>query len=430
MVAPFLEIKFLNSIPSITEIPVDNFKNPVIIDQNIEGLVFTETEIVSSSQNSPLFYIYLVITLFFIFRFLNNILKVYNLTRTNYERLGSLKLIKSNDSDLVSSFFNYMFINENHTLTNTEYLSVLKHETIHSKQLHSIDIILSELFICTFWFNPFIWLYKKAILQNHEFIADEVSVLSGIDIENYSNTIINLGKQDYRIPLTSGFNFIQIKNRIIMLHQTKSSVLNQALKISVVLILFAGIFVFSSYKDLKEPLVVVIDAGHGGKDPGNMTDVKEKEIILEISNLLATYSNEKIKIIQTRSADKFLSLQERADIVNNANADFMISLHCNSHKDELVSGVEAYYLDKNETKETSQKYSNILIENKLNVFSKSHGIKVANLYLLKNVKCPATYLELGFLSNKTDKAILTNKSKREVIAKSIFESLNKIRSSK
>ena len=66
--------------------------------------------------------------------------------------------------------------------------------------------------------------------QNHEYIADDQSVSSGIDIENYSNTIINLGQKEWRVPLTSGFNFIQIKNRIIMLHQSKSPVLKQTLK--------------------------------------------------------------------------------------------------------------------------------------------------------------------------------------------------------
>lgn len=428
--APFFEFEFLDAVPRITEITVENFDETKEVNHDIESLVLKESKSIHSSNKSALFYIYLVITLFFVFRFFKNLFKIYKHTRICYKRLGSLKLIKCNDSDLVSSFFNYMFINENHRLTNAEYLSILKHESVHSKHLHTIDIILSELFICVFWFNPFTWLYKKVILQNHEFIADEISVLSGIDIEKYSKTIINLGKQDYRIPLTSGFNFIQIKNRLIMLHQKKSSVLNQALKITSVILLFAGIFVFSSYKDLKKPIVVVIDAGHGGKDSGNKTDVKEKEITLEISNLLASYSNDKIKIIQTRTSDEFISLNQRSKIVNNANADLMISLHCTSNKDNSINGVEAYYKDDNDNKDTSYNYSEVLIENKFNVFSKSRGIKVANFYLLKNVNCPAIFLELGFLSNKEDKAILTNTSKREVIAKSIFESLNKIRSSK
>ncbi len=116
------------------------------------------------------------------------------------------------------------------------------------EELHTVDIILLELLICVFWFNPFIWLYKKAIFKITNLLQMTNPSLSGIDIENYSNTIINLGQKEYRVPLTSGFNFIQIKNRIIMLHQSKSSVLNRTLKITSVILLFAGIFAFSSCK--------------------------------------------------------------------------------------------------------------------------------------------------------------------------------------
>lgn len=85
---------------------------------------------------------------------------------------------------------------------------------------------------------------------------------------------------EYRVPLTIGFNFIQIKNRIIMLHQSKSSVLKLTIKSVIVLSLFTGVFMFSSFKDLKVPLIVVVDAGHEGKDYGHLN---EKDIALNIS---------------------------------------------------------------------------------------------------------------------------------------------------
>ncbi len=430
LLAPFLEIELFKSIPRITEIEIEKLTDPLVEKPYVEDITFGEIKPTETRSTPPFFYVYFMISSFLLFRFLKNLFQIFRLTKQKSKRVGKLKLITITDSDLVSSFFNFMFIPKNQVLSDNDYLSIITHETIHYKELHTIDILFIELLNCVLWFNPFMWLYKKAILQNHEFLADEKSILSGIDIENYSNSIINLGQKEYRVPLTSGFNFIQIKNRIIMLHKSKSSVLKQTLKIGIVLVLFAGIIMLSSYKDLKEPIVVVIDAGHGGKDSGNITDVKEKEIILEISNLLTSYSNEKIQIIPTRASDEFISLNERSEIVNKANADLMISLHCNSHNDNSVNGVEAYYKDDNENKDTSYKYSKVLIENKFNVFSKSRGIKVANFHLLQNVNCPAIYLELGFLSNKEDKAILTDRSKREDIAKSIFESLNKIRSSK
>jgi hypothetical protein len=267
-----------------------------------------------------------------------------------------------------------MFIPKYHALSRGDYESIIAHETVHSEELHTIDIILLELLSCVFWFNPFIWLYKKAVLQNHEFIADEKSVLSGIDIENYSNTIINLGQKENRVPLTSGFNFIQIKNRIIMLHQSKSSVFNRTLKITSVIFLFTGIFALSSCKDLddtlsSEPLLVIIDAGHGGKDSGHLSEHEvEKTIILQITNLLASLSDDKVEIVLTRNNDEFLELSERADFINNIKPNLFLSLHCNAHSDASIRGTEAYFNPKHQDAETSFEYADVLIEHQLDNF--------------------------------------------------------------
>lgn len=431
LLAPLLEIEMFDAVPSITEIPVQAFTESVVVSQSIEEVSSDPVEIVSEIQRSPLFYIYLMSSLFLLFRFSKNIFKLYKLTRGASERLGKLKLIKSHDSELVSSFFNYMFIHEKQTLNDEDYLSIIKHETVHCEELHTVDVILVELLICAFWFNPFIWLYKKAMLQNHEYIADDKSISSGIDLENYSNTIINLGHKAYRIPLTSGFNFINIKNRIIMLHQSKSSVVKRTFKMTSVLLLFAGIFAFSSYKDLKNPLVVVIDAGHGGKDSGNLSEQnKEKYIVLQISNLLASLSDEKVEIVLTRNNDEFLTLKERAEFVNNKKPDLFLSLHCNAHQDKSISGIEAYYNPKHQLNETSLNYAEVLVAHQLGNFS-SRGVKKASgFYLLKNTSVPGVYLELGFLTNESDRLVLTDKVQQVKIAESIYDGLLDIRNKK
>ncbi|WP_282031813.1 M56/M15 family metallopeptidase [Winogradskyella eximia] len=429
LVAPFLEFELFKAVPSITQIPLDKYTETNAVIDTVDNVTIGEEVAVNPYRANPVMIIYGLISLLLIIRFSRNLLQIYKLTRSEYETIGHLKLIKIEDSNMVSSFFNYMFIPKQHKLSREDYESIIAHETAHSKELHTIDIILLELLSCVFWFNPFIWLCKKAVLQNHEFIADEMSVSSGIDIENYSNTIINLGQKEYRVPLTSGFNFIQIKNRIIMLHQSKSSVFNRTLKSAAVILLLAGIFMFSSYKNLDDSfsddtLIVVIDAGHGGQDSGNSI---EKEIVLEISNLLASYSNEKVKIIQTRNSDNFLSLKERSEIINAVNADLVISLHCNAHTEPSINGIEAYYNDENEDKKASFDYSKILINNQSRLLSGRSNVKSASFYLLRNVNCPAIYLELGFLTNEKDKAVLTNEAEQVEIAKSLFGSLLEIR---
>ncbi|MEH1006944.1 M56/M15 family metallopeptidase [Winogradskyella sp. ECml5-4] len=431
LVAPFMEVELFKAVPSITEIPLEKFTASVAETQPIEDVTFGEGQQVDHSQKSPFFYVYIIIALFLVLRFLKNLSKIYGLTRNEYEYDGKLKVIKSTDSDMVSSFFNYMFIPKQHTFSREDYESVIAHETVHSKELHTIDIILLELLSCIFWFNPFIWLYKKATLQNHEFRADEKSVLSGIDIENYSNTIINLGQKDYRVPLTSGFNFIQIKNRIIMLHQSKSSVFKRTLNIISVILLFTGIFVFSSCKNLDdtlsgEPLVVVIDAGHGGKDSGNTSfNVNEKDIVLNISNYLQSLSDEKLKIITTRTDDTFTSLDERITFINNQKPDLVISVHCNAHSNLEQSGVEAYYYESEnfERYSESMKYSSVLVSALIRQSFDNAKIKPANFKIIKDVNSPAVLLEIGYLTNSIDNEKLNNLEQQQEIAQFIYNGI-------
>ncbi|WP_034059496.1 N-acetylmuramoyl-L-alanine amidase [Lacinutrix jangbogonensis] len=429
LVAPVIEIDFFNVIPSITEVSFQPLDTQIILEEVIEGArVEKEYSNPLNLLNTIFWYSYLIISLGFFFRFFINLIRIIKLTRKGHSRLGTLKLIKTTDEKNVASFFNYLFINPERLKDNQYSKSVLQHESIHSNQLHTLDILLIELLLCVFWFNPFIWLYRKAMLQNHEFIADNNTVQSGIDIENYSNAIINLGHMEHRVPLTSGFNFIQIKNRIIMLHQSKSSVLKRTMKISTALLLLVGVVLFSSFKDIKKPLVVVIDAGHGGKDPGNLN---EKDIVLNISKKLSKLSDDKIKIITVRDDDDFLSLRDRVKFINAQNADVMISLHCDTSEKITKRGVEVLYDDSNKNNKASLGYGLLLMNQQLeNKVVDKGGMKTASFYMLKNVLCPSVFIELGFLSNETDNSRLNDAKHQQDIAKALYDGLLEIRDKK
>ena len=102
-----------------------------------------------------------------------------------------------------------------------------------------------------------------------------------------------------------------------------------------------------AFTPLEPAMVVVIDAGHGGKDPGNLGTgrykVTEKDISLEVSNKLASYIEEKmpdVKVIMTREGDSFPTLNRRVEIANNSNADLFISVHCDSCSSAAAKVVE------------------------------------------------------------------------------------------
>jgi N-acetylmuramoyl-L-alanine amidase len=94
-----------------------------------------------------------------------------------------------------------------------------------------------------------------------------------------------------------------------------------------------------------------------------------------------------------------------------------------------VSGVEAFYYDKNEYGKLSLNFSEILVKDQLEVFKNRGKVKTASFYMLKNVNCPAVVLELGFLTNENDKSILTDQEQQKVISKYIHKSLMEIRKS-
>ena len=428
LIAPFLEFEVLNKTPEFLSI---DFQNRVEATTDFEILSdkgSTQNNVMSELIYDILFYSYFCISLLLSLRFLRNLNHILKLTFNQKQRLGILLQINVSKREQPSSFFNYLFVNHKDLEDESFRDALIAHETIHARQLHALDVLLNEILICFFWFNPFVWLYKRAMIENHEFIADAEAVSSGIDIDVYSKNIIDTTQRKNRFPLTSGFNFTHIKKRIIMLHQAKSSFKNRAVRMFTALLLFSGIFIFSAFKEIKKPLVVVVDAGHGGQDNGNLN---EKQIVLNISTLLASMQDEKIKIIQTRSDDKFMTLAQRTAFINSQNPDLYISLHCNSHTDSKRKGIEIYCSENSKDYKQSMGYGWLLLNKQLeNGVFKNGEMKSANFYLLKNAKVPGLFMEMGFVSNPDDSNKLNSVKGRNEMAKAIYDGLLEIREKK
>lgn len=147
---------------------------------------------------------------------------------------------------------------------------------------------------------------------------------------------------------------------------------------------------------------LVIDLGHGGTDPGAIGPNKthEADVVLAIGkelNELLKGCNLEIKF--TRLSNKYLSLTERAKIANNFKADYFLSIHINSTKDNTVRGVEVWqYSNKNEN---LNKFSNGLCTDISKIFNvRNRGLKLSQgLSVLKNTKMPAALIEVDFISN-------------------------------
>lgn len=225
-------------------------------------------------------------------------------------------------------------------------------------------------------------------------------------------------------------------------------------------------------KAKNRPFTLVIDAGHGGKDPGAIgrRGTKEKHINLSVAKLFGKAVANKypeIKIIYTRSKDVFIPLNQRAKIANQAKADLFISIHTNASKNRSARGCETFTLGAGSSAEAlaAAKYENEVIlkeenfeatyngfnpsstesyiifellrghdmeksvscaehiQNRMVMRSKlpNRGVSSAGFLVLHQTAMPSILIELGFISNSTEEKMLASSSGQEKLVKGIFE---------
>ncbi|MFO7717011.1 MAG: N-acetylmuramoyl-L-alanine amidase [Desulfohalobium sp.] len=208
---------------------------------------------------------------------------------------------------------------------------------------------------------------------------------------------------------------------------------------------------------------VMIDPGHGGKDPGAVHgDIHEKDINLEVALRLGEMLEKKgFTVLYTRTEDKFIPLEERTALANSKKADLFISLHVNAHNNAQVKGFELYSLNLAKSKEavrvaarensvSVKKISDlqvILTDLMLNTKIKEskqlaeklhakalshsrqfysiqdHGVREAPFYVLMGAKMPAVLVEMGYLSNPTERKRLLSSKYQKHIAQGLLQGI-------
>ena len=222
-----------------------------------------------------------------------------------------------------------------------------------------------------------------------------------------------------------------------------------------------------SEKEKWEFKTIVIDAGHGGKDPGAVgyRGTKEKDIALDVAKRLEKKlsKNMNVKIIMTRDEDVFLRLSERTKIANESNGNLFISIHTNAAEDRRASGFETFLIGPNKNEAavrvaarenavlelegtTGKKLTNedliqatiaqsafafkseqfasmVQKEIKKRVQSKDRGVKQAGFYVLMGASMPNVLVELGFISNPSEEKKLRSPQYRDQLATAIYRAV-------
>jgi N-acetylmuramoyl-L-alanine amidase len=158
---------------------------------------------------------------------------------------------------------------------------------------------------------------------------------------------------------------------------------------------------------------VILDAGHGGKDPGASNgSLLEKNITLKLSKMVRDHldSNFVVDVILTRDSDRFIGLRQRASIANENNTDYFVSIHVNAGGG---TGFESYIFSGTKDKETSG-YQDILHEHVMDLLRKynvvNRGQKQANFAVLRETSMPAILLEMLFIDSPQDRELLTSEA--------------------
>lgn len=168
-------------------------------------------------------------------------------------------------------------------------------------------------------------------------------------------------------------------------------------------------------------MIVVVDPGHGGTDPGaiGVDGIREKDMTLQIAKAIARYNNryenQNLEIYLSRYSDTLIALRDRAKLAHALKADLFISIHCNWSADASAYGVEAFV-----PYPKTGSYANIrtsiaialdLVMGMENEYDrKNRGVKFASFEVLREAihQCPSVLLEVGFISNKNELYQLQN----------------------
>jgi beta-lactamase regulating signal transducer with metallopeptidase domain len=165
---------------------------------------------------------YTLIALLLVIKIVLNLLSLHRMLRQQQViKKERFKLINLNENIAPFSFFNYIVYNSD-LYSNEELQSILLHEKIHSQERHSVDVMISKVFCIIFWFNPFIWLYKKAIAQNLEYIADQKAIQQLDDRQAYQKALLKVVSHQNCLSITNHFYQSLIKKRIVMLNTNQS----------------------------------------------------------------------------------------------------------------------------------------------------------------------------------------------------------------
>ncbi|AXB57932.1 M56 family metallopeptidase [Flavobacterium fluviale] len=315
-------------------LPLLNYTRVIWIDAPALGnsiqsslMEIPEKEVSTFNWSHTILLLYGIGFLAFIIKFaidfysLNSIIKGKKI-----QQQADFKFIDVSENIAPFSYFEYIVYNSS-LYTSSELENIIEHEKVHSDQNHTVDVLISRLFSIIFWFNPIIWLYKKAITQNLEFIADSEAAKKLQDKKSYQYTLLKITTHENCVAITNHFYQSLIKKRIVMLNKNQSKKKNSWKYYTVIPALAAFVLLFQIEVIAKEkPQTIKETTGetkavdiykiHKGSTDAELSEIKNKlkeihSVNFEVSDIKRDAKNNltSIKVDVTRGKQQAQSIQ-------------------------------------------------------------------------------------------------------------------------
>ena len=312
--------------------------------------------------------IYTMVSCLFLLRFfwqLVSIVRLRNKCRTTDINGTKVYLLESDEGPF--SFFNWIFINPTkHNRQETD--EIMTHELAHCRQLHSIDVLFTELFAIVFWANPFVWLLKREVRLNLEYLADNNVLAGGTDSKKYQYHLLGLAYRKNVATISNNFNVLPLKKRIKMMNKKRTKRIAKV-KYALYIPLAAALLVVSNIETVARDIANVAKAM-----PMAKASVKQEKMVdLSFSNK-ATVAVESRKNVQSTEAI------ERKDNKMEIQADNRNSEMSAQKEEETTEVANEESVEKGPKKSPKKVYD--YIEN-MPTFNGN-----LNQWLLQNMKYP------------------------------------------
>ena len=237
---------------------------------------------------------------------------------------GKYKIVELVKDEAPYSFWNTIFINPAKYDSDT-YEQILAHEKIHIDQTHFVDMLLVELALIAFWFNPFVWLFRKAITNNLEFLTDDSMLVQGFPKQSYQMSLLKVSVPQYPLNLTTNYNQSFLKNRIAMMNTKKSSARSVWKYLFILPLLGFSVMSLNAVKSI--PNNTITESDNTPETIATAEIIPESETSLEDIYLAAVETND----AQEKDINEELPISEE-------NRELKEEVMSNLKKDNLLNG--------------------------------------------------------------------------------------------